>query len=80
MCYIGEAGGKAVFLDVITVLYKNYFYTFPLPPGLDPDKHLGKTLDQMEPDLLEVSITYRILVQVKLQLKISIGRNSVKLT
>uniref|UniRef100_A0A663DR89 Diphthine--ammonia ligase n=1 Tax=Aquila chrysaetos chrysaetos TaxID=223781 RepID=A0A663DR89_AQUCH len=22
--------------------------------GLDPDKHLGKTLDQMEPDLLEV--------------------------
>lgn len=30
--------------------------------GLDPDKHLGKTLDQMEPYLLEVRI-YAIISQ-----------------
>uniref|UniRef100_G1NI69 Diphthine--ammonia ligase n=1 Tax=Meleagris gallopavo TaxID=9103 RepID=G1NI69_MELGA len=28
--------------------------------GLDPDKHLGKTLDQMEPYLLEVSEKYGV--------------------
>ncbi|XP_021257393.1 diphthine--ammonia ligase isoform X7 [Numida meleagris] len=30
--------------------------------GLDPDKHLGKTLDQMEPYLLEVSEKYGVHV------------------
>ncbi|XP_049681086.1 diphthine--ammonia ligase isoform X3 [Accipiter gentilis] len=30
--------------------------------GLDPDKHLGKTLDQMEPDLLELSEKYGVHV------------------
>lgn len=29
--------------------------------GLDPDKHLGKTLDEMEPYLLEVSVVSSIL-------------------
>ncbi|CAN0097898.1 unnamed protein product [Bubo scandiacus] len=30
--------------------------------GLDPDKHLGKTLDQMEPNLLELSEKYGVHV------------------
>ncbi|KAM6130901.1 diphthine--ammonia ligase isoform 2-T2 [Pterocles gutturalis] len=30
--------------------------------GLDPDKHLGKTLDQIEPDLLELSEKYGVHV------------------
>lgn len=36
---------------------RNISALFRFFAGLDPDKHLGKTLGEMEPILLEVSIT-----------------------
>lgn len=59
---LGRKEKKKVLIDFITVLYKNvltlwFLFVCFCFPGLDPDKHLGKTLDQMVPHLLEVSIT-----------------------
>ncbi|XP_013368089.1 PREDICTED: diphthine--ammonia ligase isoform X3 [Chinchilla lanigera] len=52
---------QAVIIKVAALVPGIELMTLHLP-GLDPDKHLGKTLDEMEPYLLELSKKYGVHV------------------